>query len=226
MKLQIQIEMNDKLFLKDPEGTDLGKKIILHSIKMIHEIGFESFTFKKLAEDIQSTEAGVYRYFENKHKLLIYIIAWYWTWLDYRVKMLTINITDPKDKLKKVIEILATTIEDDLQIEHVNESILHQIVIVESSKTYLTKHVAEDNKDQLFKPYKDLTATISTFILGCNRSYAYPKSLATTIIEMARHQNYFMHNLPALTDFGTEKNESQIVNFLEDLVFSSVLNSK
>jgi AcrR family transcriptional regulator len=226
MKLQIQIEMNEKLFLKDPEHTVLGKKIILHSIQMIHKVGFESFTFKKLAEEIRSTEAGVYRYFENKHKLLIYIIAWYWTWLDYRVKMLTLNITTAQEKLKKVIEILATTIEDDLHIEHVNESILHQIVIVESSKTYLTNHVTEDNKDQLFKPYKDLTATIGSFILACNNEYPYPKSLATTIIEMAHHQNYFMHHLPALTDFGKEKSELQIVKFLEDLVFSAVIKQE
>ncbi len=31
-----------------------------------------------------------------------------------------------------------------------------------------------------------------------------------------------MNNLPALTDFGKDKDESQIVLFLEDLVFSSI----
>ncbi|MGZ5010791.1 MAG: TetR/AcrR family transcriptional regulator, partial [Methylobacter sp.] len=65
--------MNDKLFLRDPEQSELGKKIILHSIQLIHKNGFEAFTFKKLAEAIGTTEAGIYRYFENKHRLLIYI---------------------------------------------------------------------------------------------------------------------------------------------------------
>ena len=37
----------------------------------------EEFTFRKLAQKINTTEASVYRYFENKHRLLIYILAWY-----------------------------------------------------------------------------------------------------------------------------------------------------
>ena len=78
MEVQLQIKMNEKLFLRDPEQTELGKKIIRHSIQLIYKHGFELFTFKKLAEDIGTTEAGIYRYFENKHRLLIYITAWYY----------------------------------------------------------------------------------------------------------------------------------------------------
>jgi hypothetical protein len=222
MELHLQIQMNEKLFLRNPEQTELGKKIIRHSIQLIHKSGFESFTFKKLAEDIGSTEAGVYRYFENKHRLLIYITAWYWAWLEYRVVINTSNIQDPKVKLKRAIQLLATTIEDDIRTSYVNESILHQIIIAEGTKAYLTKHVSEDNKDQLFKPYKDLCAKIGDIILECNPKYKYPKSLSSTIIEMAHFQNFFMHNLPSLTDFGKTKDESAIVTFLEDLVFSAI----
>jgi len=92
MELQLQIIMNEKLFLRNPQLTDLGRKILLHSIQLIHKNGFESFTFKKLAEDIGTTEAGIYRYFENKHRLLIYITAWYWSWLEYRVTIFTQNM--------------------------------------------------------------------------------------------------------------------------------------
>ena len=222
MELQLQIKMNEKLFLRNPEQSELGKKIILHSIQLIHKNGFESFTFKKLAEDIGTTEAGIYRYFENKHRLLIYITAWYWSWLEYRVNVHTINIKDPVAKLKKVIKLLATTVEDDIKTSHVNESVLHQIIIAEGSKAYLTKHVTEDNKDQLFKPYKDLCAKIGDIILECNPKYKFPKSLSSTIIEMAHFQNFFMNNLPSLTDFGKDKDESKIVSFLEGLVFSSI----
>lgn len=222
MELQLQIKMNEKLFLRNPEKTELGRKIILHSIQLIHKNGFESFTFKKLAEDIGTTEAGIYRYFENKHRLLIYITAWYWSWLEYRVTVYTINIKDAVSKLKKVIRLLASTIEDDVKTSYVDESILHQIIIAEGSKAYLTKHVTEDNKDQLFKPYKDLCAKIGNIILECNPKYKYPKSLSTTIIEMAHFQNFFMNNLPSLTDFGKDKDEARIVAFLEDLVFSSI----
>lgn len=222
MEMQLHIKMNEKLFLRDPEQTELGKKIIQHGILVINQNGFEAFTFKKLAEHIGTTEAGVYRYFENKHKLLMYITAWYWSWLEYRVTVHTLNVTDPVIKLKKTIELLATTVEDDLTTSYVNESILHQIIIAEGSKAYLTKHVNEDNKDQFFKPYKDLCARIGEIILECNPGYKYPKSLSSTIVEMAHFQNFFMHNLPALTDFGKDKNEVRVVAFLEELVFSSI----
>lgn len=222
MELQLQIKMNEKLFLRNPEQSELGKKIIQHSIRLIHKYGFESFTFKKLAEDIGSTEAGIYRYFENKHRLLIYITAWYWSWLEYSVAVQTNNITDPVVKLKKVIKLLATAVEDDVKTNYVDESVLHQIIIAEGSKAYLTKHVSEDNKDHLFKPYKDLCAKIGDIILEYNPNYKYPKSLSSTIIEMAHFQNFFMNNLPSLTDFGKNKDESNIVSFLEDLVFCSI----
>lgn len=222
MELQLQIKMNKKLFLRDPELTELGKKIIEHSIILIHRGGFEAFTFKKLAEEINSTEAGVYRYFENKHKLLMYITAWYWSWLEYRISIFTLNVTDPVVKLKKTIKLLAATVEDDINTSHINEHVLHQIIISEGSKAYLTKHVSEDNKDQFFKPYKDLCARVGEIILECNPAYKYPRSLSSTIIEMAHFQNFFMHNLPALTDFGKEKDESKVINYLEELVFSAI----
>jgi AcrR family transcriptional regulator len=222
MKLQLQIKMNEALFLRNPEDTELGKKIVKHSIILIHTNGFEAFTFKKLAEDIGTTEAGIYRYFENKHRLLIYITAWYWSWLEYQISFQTNNIKDPTVRLKKVIKLLATNIEDDDRTSYVNENLLHQIIISEGSKAYLTKHVNEDNKHHFFKPYKDLCAVIGNIILECNPKYKYPKSLATTIIEMAHFQNFFMRNLPSLTDFGTTKDEKKLVLFLEDLVFSNI----
>ncbi|MCK5120653.1 MAG: TetR/AcrR family transcriptional regulator [Methylococcales bacterium] len=222
MEIQLQIKMNEKLFLRNPEQSVLGKKIILHSIQLIHKNGFEDFTFKKLAKEMGSTEAGIYRYFENKHRLLIYLTAWYWSWLEYQVSFQTNNIEDPVVKLKMLIKLLATTVDDDINTSHVDESLLHQIIITEGSKTYLTKHVSEDNKDQLFKPYKDLCAVIGNMILEYNPSYKYPKSLASTIIEMAHFQNFFMNNLPSLTDFGGNKDDLEIVSFLEDLVFSTI----
>jgi len=219
MEIELQIKMNEKLFLRNPEQSELGKKIIMHSIQLIHRNGFEAFTFRKLAEEIGTTEAGVYRYFENKHRLLIYIAAWYWTWLQYQVMYKTNNISDPVVKLKMIIKLLATSVEDDLSTSYVDESLLHQVIITEGTKTYLTKRVSDDNKDKLFKPYKDLCAHISKIILECNPDYRYPKSLASTIIEMAHFQNFFKDHLPSLTDFGESKDESNTVSFLEDMLF-------
>jgi AcrR family transcriptional regulator len=222
MKLQLQIKMNEALFLRNPESSELGKNILFHSVQLIHRAGFEAFTFKKLANEIGTTEAGIYRYFENKHKLLVYLTSWYWGWLEFQISFHTNNIVDPTVRLRRVIKLLSTAVEDDEQTSYLNESLLHQIVIAEGSKAYLTKHVGEDNKQQFFKPYKDLCAVIGNMILECNPKYKYPKSLASTIIEMAHFQNFFMNNLPSLTDFGKTKEESDIIAFLNHLVFTSL----
>jgi len=222
MQLEVQIKMNPSLYLRDPEQSELGKNIIKFSIELIHKIGFEAFTFKKLAEVIGTTEAGIYRYFENKHKLLVYIICWYWGWLQFQINYQTNNIKDPLVKLKKVIKLLSTNVEDDITTGHVDESMLHQILIAEGSKAYLTNHVEKDNKQEFFKPYKDLCNTVGDIILECNSKYKYPHSLSSTIIEVAHLQNFFMNNLPSLTDFSKSKDEAEIINYIEDLVFKSI----
>jgi len=225
MKLQLQIKMNEALFVRNPESSELGKNILKHSVELIYEAGFEAFTFKKLATKIGTTEAGIYRYFENKHKLLVYLTAWYWGWLEFQISFHTNNIADPSVKLKRIIKLLATAVEDDKETAHINESLLHQIIISEGSKAYLTKQVGEDNQQQFFKPYKDLSSVIGNIISECNPTYKYPKSLASTIIEMAHFQNFFMNHLPSLTDFGDTKEESEIIAFLNELVFSNLKKS-
>lgn len=222
MELSLKIKMNEKLFLRNPEETELGRKIIEYSIVLIHKIGFEAFTFKKLAEKITTTEAGIYRYFENKHRLLIYIVDWYWSWQEYRIIFHVNNVKNPETKIKKALQLLSAQVDDDITTNHINEKLLYEIVMSEGAKSFLTKQVTEDNKAKLFKPYKDLCARIAGFIKEYNPKYKYPHSLASTIIEMAHSQKFYMYNLPSLTDFGTTKDEKKLVAFLEDLVFSSI----
>ena len=222
MKLGIQIKMNESLYLRNPETSELGRNIIKYSIELIHKSGFESFTFKKLSEAIGTTEAGVYRYFENKHNLLVYIVSFYWGWLEFQINYQTKNLKDPEIKIKKIIQLLAENVEDDISTGHIDESMLHQIVIAEGSKAYLTKNVTADNKLQFFKPYKDLCNIVGEIILEFNPKYKYPHSLASTIIEMAHLQNFFMNHLPSLTDFSKNKSVDQIVAFLNDLTFSAI----
>jgi AcrR family transcriptional regulator len=83
--LSLKIQVNDKIYVKDPETSSLGRKIIQESINLIYEIGFENFTFKKLGERIGSNESSIYRYFESKHKLLVYLSSWYWSWIEYKM---------------------------------------------------------------------------------------------------------------------------------------------
>ena len=77
----MQVNIHNGLYLRDPKETTLGQSILKHSIILIDELGFEHFTFKKLAAKINSTEASIYRYFENKHLLLVYLSNWYWEYM-------------------------------------------------------------------------------------------------------------------------------------------------
>ena len=73
------------LSLRNPLETELGRNIIEHSIILMDELGFEAFTFKKLAVKIDSNETSIYRYFENKHLLLLYLVVWYWNWVSFLI---------------------------------------------------------------------------------------------------------------------------------------------
>ncbi len=222
MELQLQIKMNPRLYVRDPETSELGRNIISHGIRMIHEMGFEDFTFKKLATNIGTTEASIYRYFENKHRLLTYVTTWFWTWLEYQVIFHTNNIKDSKSKINIVINLLTFQEKDQFILEHINKATLHQIVIAEGNKSYFTKHVNDDNKAMLFKPYKDLCHRIAEIFLEYNAAYPYPHSLASTLIETAHHQMYFKDHLPRLTDFVGVKDIKPVVAFLAHLIYTAL----
>lgn len=196
----IQIKINDKIYVKDPETSTLGKKIIEQSILLIDEIGFEEFNFKKLGEKIQSNESSIYRYFENKHKLLLYLSSWYWSWIEYRLVFGTMNINESEKKLLKAITIVTEKIEDDLTTAHINESILSKIIIAEFSKTLHTKEVDEENKEGFFLIYKRVIQRLASCILEVQAEYPFAKCLASTIIEGALHQHYSRLHFKTITE--------------------------
>lgn len=199
------IVINEKLYVKNPETSDLGKKIIEQSILLIDEIGFDAFTFKKLGERIKSNESSIYRYFENKHKLLLYLSSWYWSWMEYKLVFSTVNISNPKEKLEKAITIVTQTIEDDVTTKHINESVLSRIIIAEFSKTFLTKEVDEENKEGYFFVYKRVVNRIIDMIVEVNPDYSFAKSLASTIVEGALHQHFLRDHFKTITN-ATENN--------------------
>ena len=195
-----KITINDKLFVKDPETSDLGKKIIKHSILLIDEIGFEYFTFKKLGRHIGSNESSLYRYFENKHKLMLYLSSWYWSWIEYKLVFATTNVSDPLEKLKKAITIVTEKIDDDLNTAHINESILNKIIIVEFSKTLHCKEIDDDNKEGFFLVYKSIINRIVEIVNEVNPDYIYSKSLVSTIVEGSLHQHFLRDHLTTITN--------------------------
>lgn len=216
----IKIAVNDKLYVKDPETSELGKKIIQNSIILIDEVGFEQFTFKKLGEKIQSNESSIYRYFENKHKLLVYLSSWYWTWIDYNLVFSTANITNAEEKLEKAIRIVTQNITDDLNTLHINEAILNRIIISEFTKTFLTKEVDEENKEGFFLVYKHVVNRLIEIIKEVNPNYSYAKSLASSIVEGALHQQFLKQHFKTITNF---KETDDISVFFIDLAKKAVL---
>jgi hypothetical protein len=219
MDFQVKFDINDKIFLRNPESSELGKLMVKKAIDLIYDLGFEQFTFKKLALEINSTEATIYRYFENKHRLLLYILNWYWYYLDFLLTFKLENITDKKEKLRIIVHLLTHELSGSTSQFDYNKKFLNQIVIAESSKVYLVKEVIEINKNEVFKPYKDLCAKIANVITEYNPKYIYPRSLSTTLIETSHHQQYFSVNLPRLTDI-CEDNKVEFSNhFMEDFLF-------
>lgn len=198
----IKISINDKLYVKDPETSELGQKILKNSIVLIDEIGFEAFTFKKLGEKIQSNESSIYRYFENKHKLLVYLSSWYWSWIEYNLVFATNNIKNPVEKLNKGIQIVTQKIEDDHKTPHIDESILNRIIIAEFTKTFLTKEVDDENKEGFFLVYKRVIYRLIEMINEVNPNYKYAKSLASSIIEGALHQHYLKDHFKTITNIS------------------------
>lgn len=212
----ITISVNEKLYVKNPETSDLGKKIIENSIVLIDEIGFETFTFKKLGERIGSNESSIYRYFESKHKLLLYLSSWYWGWIEYKLVFETNNVENPLEKLKKGIIVVTEKIEDDFTTTHINESILNKIIIAEFTKTLLTKEVDAENKEGFFLIYKSVVNRLVAMIEKVQPNYKFSKSLASSIVEGALHQHFLKDHLKTITNCDTEISPTDFyINLIE-----------
>ena len=215
----LKIQVNEKIYVKDPETSALGKKIIEQSILLIDEIGFDNFTFKKLGDKIGSNESSLYRYFENKHKLLVYLSSWYWSWMEYKLVFATNNITDPKEKLRKAITIITEKVEDDNSTEHINEAILNKIIIAEFKKTLHTKEVDQENKEGFFLIYKRVINRIVSIVNEVNPNYPYAKSLVSTIVEGSLHQHFLTEHLTTITDCNDSVSTTQFyLNLTENVL--------
>ncbi|MFY0625463.1 MAG: TetR/AcrR family transcriptional regulator [Reichenbachiella sp.] len=220
----VTITIGDKYYNKDPHSTELGRKIVSEGIELLDQLGFEEFTFKKLAERIKSTEASIYRYFDNKLKLLVYLTSWYWAWIEHMIDYKTHHITDKEDKLKETIKILCHVDQGHLNMDlpGVNTLSLRKVVASESDKTYLTKKVDEINSEGLFMGFKGLCHKIALTVLDINSKYKYPHAIVSTLIEASHQQAFFSLHLPSLTEITKNSNktiEEQVYEFIEETIF-------
>lgn len=218
--IQIHIGINPDLYLKDPDSSELGRAIVSNSIEMINELGFETFTFKKLGIQIKSPESSVYRYFENKHTLLLYLVSWYWSWIEFLLAFTTANISSSTERLLRSVRILTNPISANYPKSYIDEDLLSRIIITESVKAYHTIDVDTENSKGFFKSYKKVVQRVSDLVLEVNPKYKYPHMLISTVIEGAHQQKYFAEHLPALTDVTQGKDS--ISEFYSNMVFQVI----
>jgi AcrR family transcriptional regulator len=214
----LSFKANEKLYLRNPQESELGRRILKTGMSLMYELGLEDFTMKKLALAMQTNESSLYRYFESKNRLLQYYFEWYWRWLDYQLFILTQNIPSSQERLNIAIDIITAQRKAEPINEYwIEDNLLRNLIVKEGSKAYLNQRVDEDNQFQIFKPYKELCGKIAVLIQEQSNSYTYPRSLASTLLEMAHHQHFFMTHLPSLTDFGNNRTDEQIAIFLKDM---------
>lgn len=216
----ISISINSELYLKDPHTSTLGLSMLGGAIVLIDKLGFELFTFKKLANQINTTEASIYRYFENKHKLLLYLTNWYWGGIATRLLFETNNISNPNERLKKAIHILTSFPDPNKDSLFKDEQILKRIVINEAIKGVITKEVDQDNQVGIFSIYKDVVNSVVDIIVEINPKYPFPNMLVSSMIEGSNQQRFFAEHLPRLTN--SRKEEDLVEDFYMDLVFKTI----
>jgi hypothetical protein len=155
---------------------------------------------------------------------LLYLIDWYWTWLDYRIDFRNQNIKQPLERLRNSIRLLVEEKTPDPSMPFVDEQKLQEIVHSEFEKTYLTKQVDTDNKEGLFLPYKNLCKKIAAIIQEINPKYPFPHTLVSTVMLSANHQLYYAQHLPSLTDVkkDSKKKHAEVVEFLETLIVNTI----
>ncbi len=221
--LHITIQVPPALYIKNPDTSALGRKIIKGAIELIDRLGFENFTFKKLGEYIKVPESSIYRYFKNKHLLLFYLINWYWNWLDYKVYLSTINIENPDKKLENILNLVLGDIDEDRVFSHINEKALSKIIPSESVKVFYNKQIEEEKKQGFFEGYKSLIKRISGVILEINPAYPFPQLLSTTILEGINRERYYDEHLPSLIDKTTDQ---PLIDFYKHLIFNSLKQTK
>lgn len=217
-QIPFSFELNPHLYLKNPESSDLGKKIVKNAIDLIYELGFEHFTFKKLASQIKTTEATIYRYFENKHRLLLYILNWYWSYLDLYISFKIQDVKSPNSQLTEIVKILVSELPISKGQLDYNKKFLNEITIAESSKAYFVKEIDDINKQSLYQPYKYLCHRIALIISEIDTNYKFPHSLASTIIEIAHQQQFFAIHLPGLTDASGMSARDYTLEYINDYI--------
>ena len=220
MSLKLRFELPEKLYLKDPQNSEYGQRLLDSAISLMDELGFEAFTFRKLAVKMSSSEVSIYRYFENKHLLLVYLNCWYWEWVTYLIDIQTMNVKNSDEKLRIALHHMIHASKESKLCDYINESLLFQVIMKESSKTYHISSIDEENKYGFFLSYKELVSRIAKIIEEINPKFKYAKSLGSTLFEMVNNQLYYAEHLPRLTSLNKSKRLSELEVMVNHFAFA------
>lgn len=218
----IILKQPEGTYLKDPQGSELGINILKASIELIEEMGIEDFTFKKLSIQIESTEASVYRYFESKHQLLLYLYSWYWGWKMMEIDRATHFISNDFEKLLTALELLIQQENKTSFAFSFSYEKLRNLIEKEGFKSFLTKKVDDENQLGAFDNYKKIVALLSSWVVATKPDFQFPNMLITTIIEGAHLQHFFGNHLQKLTNHSTANDN--VATFYKQLVHSLLQN--
>jgi len=215
----LRMEVHENLYLKEPFSSELGTSIVKEGAHMIEELGMEHFTFKKLAQKIGVTEAALYRYFENKQMLLLYFTAWYWAWMEVNFVYTTANIPARGERLDIAIRLIVNGPVFPKNI-YLDPIVIRNIVVNESLKGYLTKMVDSQHESGIFSQVYKFGYRISELISEINPSYAFPTTLAYTVIESSLLHSFNSKHLPGMTEQALDSNSR--LQFFENLIKKTI----
>lgn len=219
--VEFRFRLNENLFLRNPDETSSGRLILRQGLSLMLEIGFEAFTFRKLADKAGITEATVYKYFSNKHRLLQYYFDLYWVWMKELGLLEASRHQDPAQKVRCLLDILCGVWPDKSIMPPVEAVELRALLIAEGLKSLLNKNVDDDNRLKLFSPYKEYCLFLSDELTSVMPQYHYPRSLATVVIEMSHSMEFYMEHLPTLTELAEDRDRQQLSQFFYKLVRSA-----
>jgi AcrR family transcriptional regulator len=220
---QIRIGVHEKIFIKDPESTELGKRIVQKGVELIEAVGLEQFNFKKLATALGVSESSIYRYFENKYMFLLYISAWYWTWMETFLVFATSHLHASEEKIFKVVQILCQEDWSTVHSPQFSVGRMRRILVAESSKAFLRKEIDAMNAEGIFSGFKQLTGRISELFIQVKPKYPYPDMLASMLIEAIFHQQFLLAHFPSLDN--TRGESDKLVRFFTHMVTSTLKES-
>ena len=220
MVAALTVEVPSHLFIRDPLDTPLGKRVVTGAIQLIDEGGFETFTFKKLASEVKTTEASVYRYFANKHQLLSYLVHWYWGWLALRYRLQTTGHYEAVRRLRIALSVLCEGNQRDDSIAHVNEATLHRIVLTHAAKARVK--TTEKNLPSPLHGMQTFADILLGLIKEISPTYKNPRALSLAVIGAARQLLRVVETENEMLEPRFSKDTTEVVNFLEQFVLGMI----